>query len=179
MSSNHTTLRISAEAVELLNQQISQENSSSFAYLSQAVWCDRKGFKGAAKLLYTQSEDERSHMVKIIDYLTEVEAKVKLPEAQKGVIKTSYNDLHDVFKEVFHNEMQVSQSIHRIITRTLEVQDYRTFSFLQWFLEEQREEERIAQRALELFDLMGSEGGVGLYKIDRALERLIEEDEKK
>lgn len=178
MNNKDHFLRIPKEVAEMLNQQIAQENFSSFAYLSQAVWCDRKGFQGAAKFLYKQSADEREHMLKIISYLNELEATVQVPTEQKGASTTSYPSLHAIFTEVLHNETKVTASIHKIVDYVLKVKDYRTFSFLQWFLEEQREEERVAQRAIELFDIMGNDGGVGLYKIDRALEKLIEEDEE-
>lgn len=169
-------LRIPKDVADMLNEQIAQENESSFAYLSQAVWCDRKGFQGAAKFLYKQSADEREHMLRIIAYLNELEATVQVPTQQKGVAKSSYPSLHTIFTEVLHNETKVTASIHKIVAHVLKVKDYRTFSFLQWFLEEQREEERVAQRAIELFDIMGNDGGVGLYQIDCALAKLIEED---
>lgn len=179
MKKKDPLLRIPEEVTEKLNQQISQENASSFAYLSQAVWCDRKGFQGAAKFLYKQSSDERDHMLRIVSYLNELEATVQLPTEQKGVLKASYPSLHAIFTEVLENETKVTASIHTILDYVLQVKDYRTFSFLQWFLEEQREEERVSQRAIELFDIMGKDGGVGLYHIDLALGRLIEDDQEK
>ncbi len=178
MSKDHF-LRIPKEVTDMLNQQIAQENLSSFTYLSQAVWCERKGFQGAAKFLYHQSEDERKHMLRIIYYLNELEAPVAIPTQQKGAAATSYPSLHHIFTSVLQNETKVTASIHTIVDYVLQVKDYRTFSFLQWFLEEQREEERVAQRAIELFDIMGNDGGVGLYEIDKALGKLIEEDEEK
>ncbi|MEM7361683.1 MAG: ferritin [Bacteroidota bacterium] len=174
LKKNHF-LRIPREVVEMLNEQIAQENLSSFAYLSQAVWCDRRGYQGAAKFLYKQSADEREHMLRIMAYLNELEAEIMVPTQQK--VDSSHASLQDIFTEVLANEVKVTASIHTIVEYVLKVKDYRTFSFLQWFLEEQREEERIAQRAVELFDIMGKDGGVGQYMIDQALGELIEEDE--
>ena len=177
MTPQKQPLRIPKDVVDKLNAQIAQENASSFAYLSQAIWCERRGFQGAATFLYEQSEDERAHMLKIIDYLNEMDATVVVPTAQEGVAKTDYPSLHAVFTEVLQNEMTITASIHALVAYTLEVKDYRTFTFLQWFLEEQREEEQLAHRALELFDMMGQDGGVGLYTIDGALADLVAGDE--
>ena len=176
MSKKDQILRIPKEVAKMLNEQIAQENFSSFAYLAQAVWCDRRGYQGAAKFLYKQSADERKHMLRIIAYLNELEVEVTIPTQQKS--KSSYTSLDQIFKDVLANEMKVTSSIHKIVDHVLKMKDYRTFSFLQWFLEEQCEEERVAQRAVELFDIMGMQGGVGLYMIDQALGRLIEEDEE-
>ena len=171
-------LRIPKEVAKMLNEQIAQENLSSFAYLAQAVWCDRKGYTGAAKFLYKQSADERKHMLRIISYLNELEIEITIPAEQKRASSSSYRSLHAIFTDVLANETKVTASIHKIVAYALEVKDYRTFSFLQWFLEEQREEERVAQRAIELFDIIGDKSGVGLYLIDQALGKLIEEDEE-
>ena len=171
-------MRIPKSIVKMLNHQIAQENSACFAYLSQAVWCDREGFSGAAAFLYQQSADERDHMLRIIAYLSELEAKVDIPTTQKTAVQAEYASLHDVFTQVLHNETKNTQELHKIVEAALAEKDYRTFSFMQWFLEEQREEERVAQRAISLFDLMGNEGGIGLYKIDHALGKLLKEDEE-
>ena len=177
MSAKDHVLRIPKSIVKMLNDQISQENLSSFAYLSQAIWCDKKGFSGAAKFLYKQSDEERAHMLKIITYLTEQEATPLLPVQQKGVASASYDSLHKIFSDVVKNEAHVTDAIHKIVAESLACKDYRTFSFLQWFLEEQREEEHLAQKAINLFDIMAKDGGIGLYTIDCALGKLIEEEQ--
>lgn len=176
MKNKEHFLRIPKEVVDMLQQQVTHENLASFIYLSQAAWCDREGFQGAAKFLYKQSKDEREHMLRIISYLNEQGVKVHIPTEQKGAANTSYPSLRAIFTDVWQNEMKVTASIHKIVDYALQVKDYRTFSFLQWFLEEQREEESISQRALELFDIMGNEGGIGLYQIDLALGKLTETD---
>ena len=73
-----------------------------------------------------------------------------------------------MFEQALEQEITNTQSINRIVDVCYKAKDYSTVTFLQWFLQEQVEEEFIARRALELFDVIG-EDGVGLYMIDKKI----------
>ena len=77
-------------------------------------------------------------------------------------------------KEILQHEIAVTNSINEIVNHCYNIKDFTTMNFLNWFVEEQREEETLARRAVELFDLIG-EDGVGLWTIDKEILNLGEE----
>ena len=70
---------ISKKMTKALNQQIELEGSASFLYLSMATWCGNEGLEGCAKFMHRQSAEEREHMLKIFEYMGEVDAIALTP----------------------------------------------------------------------------------------------------
>lgn len=154
------------EIEKILNDQIKQEAQASATYLSMASWCDQHGFANSTDFFYKQSGEERQHMLKIFKYVNDVGGKAISPEITD--ISSNYNSLRAVFEQALEQEIANTQSINRIVDQCYKAKDYTTVNFLQWFLQEQIEEEFIARRALELFDVIGEEG-VGIYMIDKKI----------
>ena len=159
---------ISALLVNAINRQIAQENEASFYYLSMAHWADLQGLPGAAAFFYRHSEEERGHMRKLMDYLLELEIKPQIPIHTQS--SASFASLKSLCEAFLAHEKEVTASIHRLVEAALLEKSFATFEFLQWFVREQREEEALALRALELCEI-GSDG-VALYEIDKALANL-------
>ena len=105
-------------------------------------------------------------MLKIFKYVNDVGGKALSPEISD--IPHNFNSLRAVFEQALEQEITNTQSINRIVDLCYKAKDHTTVTFLQWFLKEQVEEEFIARRALELFDVIGEEG-VGIYMIDRKI----------
>lgn len=160
---------ITTEIEALLNQQIVMEGKSSAAYLSMASWCDTQGFEISAEFLYKHSEEERQHMLKLFRYVNAAGGHALQPEISG--IKHSFTTLREVFEAVLHHEIEVTKSINNIVDQCLQIKDFATFNFLQWYVNEQREEETLARRAVEIFDIIGEEG-VGLWMIDQEVGKL-------
>lgn len=154
------------EIEKILNDQIKQEAQASATYLSMASWCDQHGFANSTDFFYKQSGEEREHMLKIFKYVNDVGGKAISPEITD--ISSNYNSLRAIFEQALEQEIANTQSINRIVDQCYKAKDYTTVNFLQWFLQEQIEEEYIARRALELFDVIGEEG-VGIYMIDKKI----------
>jgi ferritin len=154
---------------KLLNKQVEMEGKSSAYYLSMASWCDMMGYAYAAKYLYTHSDEERMHMMKIFHYINEAGGHAMQPEITD--IRHHFNSLREVFELILEHEIKVTKSINTIVDHAFMAKDFATFSFMQWFVTEQREEETMSRRALELFDIIGEEG-VGLWTIDQELGKL-------
>lgn len=152
-----------------LNEQIVMEGKSSAYYLSMASWCETKGYENSAKFLYDHSEEERGHMLKLFSYINEAGGHALQPATNE--IQHKFTSLRQVFELILEHEIQVTKSIHELVDHCLSSKDYTTFNFLQWFVTEQREEETIARRALEIFDIIGEEG-MGLWHIDIELGKL-------
>lgn len=157
---------LSEEIEKLLNDQIRQEAKASAIYLAMASWCDQHGFVHSADFFYKQSGEERGHMLKLFKHVNDVGGKAVSPEVTD--IPSNFNSLRATFEQALEQEIANTQSFNRIIDQCYKAKDYTTISFLQWFLQEQVEEEFIARRALELFDVIGEEG-VGLYMIDKKI----------
>jgi len=157
---------LSEEIEKILNGQIKQEATASAIYLAMASWCDQHGFANSADFFYTQSGEERGHMLKLFKYVNDVGGKAISPEIEG--VPHNFNSLRSIFEQALEQEIANTQSFNRIIDACYKVKDYTTINFLQWFLEEQVEEEFIARRALELFEVIG-EDGVGIYMIDKKI----------
>lgn len=160
---------LSEEMEKLLNEQIKMEGKSSAYYLSMASWCETKGYNNSAEFLYNHAEEERGHMLKLFRYVNEAGGHAIQPELDD--IKHSFKSLREVFESVLNHEIQVTRSIHDIVDHCLSGKDYTTFNFLQWFVVEQREEETLARRVIEIFDIIGEEG-VGLWTIDQEIGKM-------
>ena len=153
----------------LLNNQVKMEAEASSKYLAMASWCDRNGFKHSAKYFLKQSDEERGHMLKIFNYIMTVGGTAISPEVM--AVKQEFPTFKSVFEAALQSEIAVTQSINRIVTQSRKEEDYATENFLQWFVNEQIEEEDNARRAIELFDVIGEEG-TGQYFIDKAIVKI-------
>ncbi len=154
---------------ELLNEQIGMEGKSSAYYLSMASWCDTMGYVNASNFLYKHAEEERQHMLKIFAYINDAGGHALQPEVTG--IKHRFESLREVFEAILGHEIEVTKSINKLVDHCFTIKDFTTFNFLQWYVTEQREEETLARRAVELFDIIG-EQGIGLWTIDQEIGKL-------
>lgn len=155
---------LSEEIETLLNEQIKMEAYSSAIYLAMSSWCNRNGYDNSAGYLEKQSGEEREHMLKIFRYVNDMGGHAISPEITN--IPQDFESFRGVFETALQQEINVTASFNRIADRCFKVKDFMTFQFLQWFLNEQREEEYVARRILELFDVIGEEG-TGRWQIDK------------
>ncbi|NJN41887.1 MAG: ferritin [Flammeovirgaceae bacterium] len=160
---------LTPDTEKLLNKQIEMEGKSSAYYLSMASWCETQGYENSAQFLYKHAEEERMHMLKLFNYVNTAGGHALQPELSG--IKHTFKGLREVFDLILHHEIAVTESINNIVDHCFQIKDYATFNFLQWFVAEQREEETLARRAVELFELIGQEG-VGLWMIDQEIGKL-------
>ncbi len=159
-------LSIHVEIMDLLNEQIKKEANSSSIYLAMASWCDHNGLDYSAQFFYDQSSEERDHMMKIFKFINDNGGTAYSPEVTN--INHEFNSLEEIFETALDQEIAITKSIHNIVFKCRKLQDLTSEVFLQWFIHEQMEEEQTIRRALELFDLMGSEG-LGLKLIDERI----------
>ncbi len=152
-----------------LNQQMALEGYASFLYLSMASWCDREGLRGCAAFLYRQSEEERSHMLRIFNYINEVDGHALVPAISQP--PHEFESVRSLFEQVYTHEKKVTASIHELITLSYKDNDHTTLNFLQWYVNEQREEEALMRNILDRIKLIG-EGPMSLYYIDKELEKI-------
>ncbi|SDL84593.1 ferritin [Catalinimonas alkaloidigena] len=153
----------------LLNQQIALEAASSSAYLAMAAWCDQHGFDHTAGHFYKQSEEERKHMLKLFHYLSDMGGLAVSPPLSE--VQHEFASLRDVFESALDHEVQVTESINKIVAACRKSNDFATENFMQWYVKEQVEEEYIVRRALELIDLAEA-GSLDLIELDERLAQI-------
>jgi ferritin len=148
--------------IDILNEQVEKEGYSSNLYLAMATWAEANGYAGIAGWLYAQSEEERMHMLKFIHYINErgghaiVRAFKVAPKDQKGI--------RPMFEEILKHEQFISESINNIVALAIDEKDFTTQSWIQWFVNEQIEEESQVTEILDKLKLLGDNN---LYLFDR------------
>ncbi|HAS61640.1 MAG TPA: non-heme ferritin [Vibrio sp.] len=163
---------LSQAMVEQLNEQINIEFFSSNLYLQMSAWCEDKGFGGAAEFLRTHAVEEMEHMQRLFTYVSETGAMpilgaIEAPQHQ-------FESLGDVFRETYEHEQMITAKINKLAHLAFTSQDYSTFNFLQWYVAEQHEEEKLFKGILDKLELVG-EDGKALFFIDKDLAALAKE----
>lgn len=160
---------LSKEIEQVLNAQIKMEAQSAALYLSIAAWCGSKGYDNSSEFFFTQAEEERFHMLKLFRYICDLGGTAISPSVSE--VRKEFGSLKDVFVEGLKAEQSVSKAIHTIVAVARKNQDFGTENFMQWYVEEQIEEEFIMRRAIELFDLMG-EDKLAIFMIDERIPKI-------
>lgn len=152
-----------------LNKQLELESYASSLYLSMASWCDREALEGSHKFMQRQSAEEKMHMLKIFDYILEMDGQAVVPGVKKPPI--DFKSVQQMFKDVYAHEQKVTKAINNLVAVSAAEKDNTTFNFLQWFVEEQREEEALMRSILDKIKLIGK-GPQSLYYIDNEIEKI-------
>lgn len=149
----HSVLK--EEIIDIVNRQVKMEAQSSAAYLAMAAWCDINGYDNCAEFFYKQSNQEREHQLKFFHYLVDMECEAISPAV--GDSQHEFDKLRSVFEKALEMEIAVTDSIHDMVRACRTHGDLATEEFLRWFVQEQIEEEYVARRCLELFDVLGED----------------------
>lgn len=161
---------LSKKIEKALNTQVELEAESSNYYLSMASWAESEGLNGAANFLYMHSDEERTHMIKLVRFINERGGKAIIPALKAPVSK--FKSLTEVFNIILKHEILVSSEINKVVDACLSEKDYTTHNFMQWYVAEQMEEEALAKQNVDQLKLIGDDKG-GLYLFDRDLASLI------
>ena len=156
----------SQKILDALNQQLNKEMFSSYLYLSMAAYFDTKNLAGMSAWMKLQSEEEYEHAMKFYDFILRIGGEVKLTTIDSP--QTDWESPLKIFEDSLAHEKFISKSIHEIMDLAIEEGDHPTKSFLQWFVDEQVEEEDSVQQIVENFRLIGESKG-GLFMLDREL----------
>ncbi|QIM68461.1 non-heme ferritin [Basfia succiniciproducens] len=160
---------LSANVVKLLNEQMNLEFYSSNLYLQMSAWCDQKGYTGAAAFLSAHAAEEMAHMRKLFTYLNETGSTAVIEEIEAPTHE--FKSLKEVMELTYQHELHITSKINELVGKTFEEKDYSAFNFLQWYVAEQHEEEKLFNGILDKFNLVGNEGK-SLFFIDQELAKL-------
>ncbi|HCM1919248.1 TPA: non-heme ferritin [Salmonella enterica subsp. salamae serovar 28:r:e,n,z15] len=159
------------DMIRHLNDQMNLELYSSLLYQQMSAWCSFHGFEGAADFMRRHAQEEMSHMQRLFAYLTDTGSQPLLSAVEAPT--ADFTSLEVLFKKTFEHEQLITKKINELVHAALMSQDYPTFNFLQWYVAEQHEEEKLFKSILDKLAMVGSTGQ-GLYLIDKELTSLGE-----
>lgn len=165
------TNRLSATIQTGLNAQMTNEAHASQIYLSYAAWASAQGYDGIANFLFRHAQEERNHMMKLLEYILERGGVVKV-EAIPGPPPNPAG-IQNCFEKVLEHEIDNTNAIYKLVKMSFTEEDWATWNFMQWFVKEQTEEETLALGLLDKINIAGGAkaSGSALYNLDRDLEK--------
>ncbi len=145
----------SQEVYRRLNEQIHEELAAWYGYLGMSIWCSKNYFAGFAKWLNSQAQEEYMHAVKIQQFLIDRGVQITLKGIEKP--RQEYNSIVEIFEAALAQEQANSASLNDIFQLAFESRAYASVTELQWFINEQVEEERTAQTNLAHIKMVASD----------------------
>jgi ferritin len=158
---------IAEQPAKLLVAQVANELTAHQIYMGISIYFARQSLNTWAKLFRDQAIEEADHGWKIINFLVDNDVEFALP--QVGGAPTTYKTARDAVKVAYDSERRVTSQFEALADAAREARDNRTLQFLQWFIEEQVEEERTTAALLDLID-----SGINLFDAERHLERITQ-----
>jgi len=149
-----------------INEQINKEYFSAYLYLSMAAYCEDQNLPGIANWMKVQFEEEQFHAMKFFNYVNERGGRVILKSLEDP--KTDWDNLIEVFEDTLEHEEFITKSINELMDIAIEERDHATVSFLNWYVDEQVEEEANANGILGTLKLINGQGN-GLLMLDKEL----------
>jgi len=161
------------QLVDALNRQGNQERLAAAHYEAIAYWCESEDYTGLAKLYFDQAGEERKHAAKIFKHLLDRGFRPRLTGIDTPV--GEFESPLEVAKAALKLEEENTAGITACYELALELRDYPSQLLLQWFINEQVEEEASANRLVVLTRRAGCSGA--MLSVDRHVHKLIGEDE--
>jgi ferritin len=139
---------ISKKLAKMLNEQVGHELTAHNIYLGMAAYFGMQDHDKWAEIFHKQSLEERGHATKIIQFLVDVDAQAEIPALPASSVV--YKSALEVVKAALTNEQKVTAQFQAMAKAALAENDFTTFQFLQWFIEEQVEEEATMRKFISL-----------------------------
>jgi ferritin len=165
MSENPQT-PMKSEVKDAINEQIKHEFYSAYLYLSMAGSFEVGNLPGFAHWMRKQSEEEREHAMKFFDFLLNRSEHVQLQAIDQPPY--AFRSPLDTFEQALEREKEITSHIHRLYDLSVQENDYPVQVLLNWFVEEQVEEEKTATEIVERLRMAGEEGAA-LLLLDKEM----------
>jgi len=157
---------ISKKMEEALNGQVNAELYSAYLYLSMESYFKSLNLNGFANWMRVQTQEEVAHAMKIYDFINERGGRVTLKPIEGP--QTEWDSPLAVFEAVYVHEQKVTGLINDLVDLAIKEKDHATNTFLQWFVNEQVEEESSADEVVQQLKMMENAPG-GMFMLDREL----------
>lgn len=149
-----------------LNEQIKEELSSAYTYLGMAAYCESNNYPGMAHWLEMQAREELEHAMKLYRHVNDRGGKVALKALPEP--GAQFDSLVALFEKVLAHEQKITAMIHNLYGLAMEQKEYASIPILQWFINEQVEEEKSASDVCNMVKMAGV-GPQALMLLDREL----------
>jgi ferritin len=159
-------MSIGTKFADAINKQINAELYSAYLYLSMAAYFQKQNLPGFANWMRVQAQEEMVHVMKFYNYLIERQGAVKLMAIDGP--PTDWNGPLAVFQDSYKHEQKVTGLINGLMDVAMAEKDHAGTIFMQWFVNEQVEEEASADAVVQQLKLMANAPG-GLYMLDKEL----------
>jgi ferritin len=153
-----------------MNKQINWELYSAYLYLAMSAYFESTNLKGFATWMRVQYMEEQSHAKKLYDFVCARGGRVIL--SQIASPPSEWKSPLAAFEEVLKHEKEVTALINNLVDLSVKLKDHATNSFLQWFVDEQVEEESSADEVIQSLKLNKNNPG-GLFMIDKELAQRV------
>lgn len=154
------------KVLNAINEQINAEQYSALLYLSMSAWLQDKGLPGFANWMYIQYQEELTHANKFFNYVHERGGKVTLKAIEQ--MPTEWAGVIEIFEATLEHEQKVTALIDNLVDVAISERDHASQSFLQWFVDEQVEEEANVTEILDTLKLINGQGN-GIFMLDREM----------
>jgi ferritin len=159
-------MELSKKLEAALNEQIKEEMASAYIYLSMAAYFESANLEGFAHWMKAQSNEELEHAMKFYEYINDRGGRVVFQALEQP--PTDFEGPVDAFEQTLAHEQYITGRIHKLYDQAAEENDYASQGILQWFVDEQVEEEKTASAILETLKMIGDKGQA-LFMMDRQL----------
>ena len=159
-------MKISKTMESAINKQIADEFESAFLYLSMSTWFSENNLSGFAHWCYVQFLEEQEHAMKFHKYVLDRQGSPVINSVPKP--KANWKNPVDVFNDILNQEIKVTSKINDLYKKAKEEDDYTSMSFLNWYLDEQVEEEEHSADILNKLKMIGDSKS-GLMFLDSTL----------
>ena len=157
---------MSQTVLDAINKQIHAELGAFYSYLAMSAWCEQHHFTGSAAWLRAQSQEEYGHAMRLFDFVLARNSKLDLRALEQP--RGEFKSLTDVFETAYDQEKTVSAQIDALYELVFREKAYPAVVQLEWFLNEQVEEEKTCREILAKLRMVGNDPS-GLLEIDRDL----------
>jgi ferritin len=164
---------ISKPVLDSMNNQIMHEFYSAYFYLSMSAHFEAENLPGFATWMRVQAGEEQGHALKFYQYILDRGGKVALQAIPQPPV--TFTSAKDIFEQVYTHEQKVTGLINAIYNVAVAEKDVASQIFLQWFINEQVEEEKNASQILDTLNKIGTSVG-NLYQLDHRLGKRGSED---
>jgi len=157
-------MAINKKVEAILNIQVNKEFWSAYFYLSMSNYFNANGMPGFANWMKVQFQEEISHAMKMLDYVNERGGRVILDPITE--VPSEWDGVLNIFEETLAHEEVVTGLINECVNVAIEARDHASVNFLQWFVDEQVEEEAGVSEIIDQLKMFKCEGQ-GLYIMDK------------
>jgi ferritin len=159
---------LSEKMLKALNEQITLEFYSSNLYLQMSSWCEFNALDGCAKFLKVHAAEEMEHMQRLFTYVNETGGLAIVGQIDAPPVE--FKSISEIFQETYEHEVYITSKINKLAKTAQQEDDFSTFNFLQWYVAEQHEEEKLFKSIIDKIEMIGPSG---LFFIDKEVENMV------